>query len=208
MKKTLLVLLTAMTFLVTPLSARKAYVTAFFAEEVPRYPGLAIGAHFLNQYAIGDWAQYASANVGGGIDLELTLPPLFPINFDMGLCASAEFAHVIPKTGSVLASDENLRFSGGLWFRIPLLLVGHPLAIQPQAGYMFDLHNVKGQNGTAAGGWYNGSAIWASLGLRYATYNSEFELAPLYCISPQQNGLAINNFGFRLGALWHISGSR
>ena len=129
MKKLILILLTPL--LITAAFAQsdggtgeKAPALVFFSDEVPRYTGFAVGAHFLNQYALGDWADFATANIGAGLDAEYTLPAFLPKNIDLGASLRGEFAHVFPKADGTLKSDDQLNFSLGAWLRLPFLLAG------------------------------------------------------------------------------------
>ena len=67
MKKIFLTLV-ALFSLSIPLAAEKSI--DFFADEVPRYEGFALGASFINQWALGEYSDYASCNFGGEVDAE------------------------------------------------------------------------------------------------------------------------------------------
>lgn len=214
MKKFITVLLTPL--LITAAFAQsdggageKSPALVFLSDEVPRYTGIAAGAHFLNQYALGDWADFATANIGLGLDAEYTLPAFLPKNLDLGASLRGEFAHVFPKSGGTLESDNQLNFSLGAWLRMPVLLSGQTFAFQPELSYGLILHHAKGRNGATADGWYSDSALSLALGLRYmapveSLRSIEFELAPTYTFSPEKGGNSVNYLGFRLGAVWHF----
>ena len=110
MKKIFLTLV-ALFSLSIPLAAEKSI--DFFADEVPRYEGFALGASFINQWALGEYSDYASCNFGGEVDAEYTLPLVLPNNLDLGISARADFLVVSPKSGSTLKSENEMRFSGG-----------------------------------------------------------------------------------------------
>lgn len=214
MKKLILILLIPL--LITAAFAQsdggtgeKSTAFAFFSDEVPRYTGFAVGAHFLNQYALGDWADFATANIGAGLDAEYTLPAFLPKNIDLGASLRGEFAHVFPKADGTLKSDDQLNFSLGAWMRLPFLLAGQTFAFQPELSYGLILHHAKGQNGSSVDGWFSDSALSLALGLRYiapvdSLKNLEFELAPTYTFSPEKENRSMNCLGFRLGAVWHF----
>lgn len=187
----------------------KSPAFVFFSDEVPRYTGFAVGAHFLNQYALGDWADFATANIGAGLDTEYTLPAFLPKNIDLGASLRGEFAHVFPKADGTLKSDDQLNFSLGAWLRLPFMLAGQTFAFQPELSYGLILHHAKGQNGSSVDGWFSDSALSLALGLRYmasveSLKNLEFELAPTYTFSPEKENRSMNYLGFRLGAVWHF----
>ena len=190
-------------------AGQKSSALVFFSDEVPRYTGIAVGAHLLNQYALGDWADFATANLGAGVDAEYTLPSFLPMNLDLGASLRTEFAHVFPKSGGTLKSDDQLNFSLGAWLRLPFLLAGQTFALQPELAYGLVLHHAKGQNGSAVDGWFSDSALSLALGLRYiaptdSLRNVEFELAPVYMFSPEKENYSVSQLGFRLGAVWHV----
>ena len=208
MRKQLLSVLLA----VSLISSFSAQETA--AEEidsaVPRYTGFSVGAYFLNQYALGDWSDFANANIGGGLGAEYTLPQFLPFNIDLGASIRSEFAHVFPKSGSTLKSDDQLNFSLGAWLRFPFLLAGQSFAFQPELSYGVILHHAKGQNGSAVDGWFTDSTLTLALGLRYTARaeflkNIEFELSPVYTFSPEKENKIVNYLGFRMGAVWHFN---
>ncbi len=188
---------------------QKTPALELFSDEVPRYTGFAVGAHFLNQYALGDWADFATANIGAGLDAEYTLPVFLPKNIDWGISGSAEFAHVFPKADGTLKSDDQLNFSLGAWMRLPFLLAGQTFAFQPELSYGLILHHAKGQNGSTVDGRFIDSSLSLALGLRYiapvdSLKNLEFEFAPTYTFSPEKESKSVNYLGFRLGAVWHF----
>lgn len=187
-----------------------ALLTAAGAQEtdLPRYTGFAVGAHFLNQYAVGDWADYAKANIGGGISAEYTIPLELPANLDLGASVRAEAAHTLLKSDSPLESDNELRFGAGVWLRVPFALAGQAFAFQPEVAYLYDLHHAEGKDGAKTDGWYGDSTLSIALALRYTLpplTNLEVELAPLYTVALEKEGNSVHNLGFRLGAVWHIN---
>ena len=193
MKKTWITLVSAFMLVFMPLMAQT---------------GIAVGAHVLNQYALGDWAEYAKANIGVGADFEYTLPLNLPKELALGTSIRVEYSHTLPKADSTLARDDSIRLSAGLFCRIPFAISSQNFAIQPEVGYMADLHNVEARNGSSANGWFVDSALTFALGLRYLLpvdiTNLELELAPLYNMNPEKNGFSMNNLGFRFGALYRL----
>ena len=189
-----------------------AFFAALFAVEAPaqvtRYKGFSAGAAIKNQYPLGDWYDYASANLGLSLFGEYTLPDLLPNDLDWGASVRFDYDHTFPKGGSTLLKYEGLTMSAGLWIRIPFDIKGHTLALQPELSYGFNFAFAKGKEGTDVKSLYCSQAFCLAPALRYAApvealKDIEFEFSPLWTIMPQK-GNVIQTFGFRLGAVWHF----
>ena len=176
-------------------------------KQVPRYQGLAAGGGLFAQFPLGDYADLALLNLGASLTGEYTLPFDFGNNIDLGLAVRAEFAHVFPKAGTPLKSDEEFRAFGAFWTRFPFTLVNQFFAFQPEIGggvstffTKYETANVE-KNGT-----YLSPFISAALSFRWipkTLQKLEVEAAPLFTIVPEQNK-ATMMFGLRLGAIWHF----
>ena len=204
MKKIFLTLV-ALFSLSIPLAAEKSI--DFFADEIPRYEGFALGASFINQWALGEYSDYASCNFGGEVDAEYTLPLVLPNNLDLGISARADFLIVSPKSGSTLKSEKEMRFSGGLWLRVPFALKGAWFAFQPELSLGASLFSTEGQNGAKASGTYLGSVIGLATGFRFipkAIPDLEIEAAPLFTVTPEASSHITTQVGVRLGFVYHI----
>ena len=178
----------------------------FFSDEVPRYEGFAVGAFLTNQYALGDYAEFAVCNIGGGLGVEYTLPLNLPKNLDLGISAHFDFDHVIPKSNSTLKSDEELRFAAGGWLRLPVAISGLDVALEPEFILGFSMFNTKGQNGSTAGGVYPGVIFGLAPSVRImppVMKNFEIEASPLFTVVPEQKHATVM-FGLRLGLVYHI----
>lgn len=197
--------------------ALAALFAAFFAIEAPaqaaRYKGVAVGAAIKNQYPLGDWADYAAANLGLSVFAEYTIPAFLPKSLDLGASVRFDYDHTFPKIGSTLSQYEGLTASAGFWLRIPFCVKGHTLAFQPEISYGLNFAFAKGKDGTVLDDLYLSQSICFAPALRYvapaeALKNMEFELSPLWTIMPQRDGGLIQTIGFRLGAVWHLNGKK
>ena len=184
-------------------------VFVLFSDDVPRYESFAAGLFLMNQFAVGGWSEYAIANFGGGIDVEYTLPIALPNNMDLGASAHIDFGHTFPKSGTTLKSHNDIRFSYGAWLRIPFTLFGQFFAVQPELSYGLALSHTVGQNGSKANGWYSDQLVLFSPSFRYmlpiqTLKELELEFTPLWTLSPETKGNSVHNFGYRIGAIWHV----
>ena len=208
MKKTLLILLAAF-FVSLPVTAQAedSKTFEFFTDDVPRYQGFAIGAGIINQWAIGDYSQFALCNLGGGIDAEFTLPLNLPKNIDLGLSGGVDYLHVFPKPDTPLKSDEELRFAAGFWMRMPFTIKGNWFAFQPELSFGGSIFTTQGQNGSNASGGYFGSVIGFAPAVRWipgALPDFEFEATPLFTVTPELNSHSTIHLGAKIGVIYHI----
>ena len=176
--------------------------------EAKQFEGVGVGLSVLNQYPLGDWGDYAKANIGGGLAAEYTFPHFLPASIDLGASVRFEFAHTLPKSDTTLKSHNEIRASGGLFFRIPFAVGGSTLAFQPEVAVGASLNNTEGQNGAKASGWYTDTLIMVAPSVRFvppaeALSHIEFELSPLWTMSLEDSN-TVNNIGFRLGGVWHF----
>ncbi len=209
MKKLSLVL-ACLAFTVVSVYAQEAGEGTKTNDEVPRYENFAVGAFFNNVYAVGGWSNYAITNLGGGLDVEYTIPPFLPLNMDLGASLHLDFGHTIPKSGTTLKSHNDIRTGLGVWLRLPFALGSQNFAFQPELQLGLGINNVESQNGASAEGWYLDMVYMITPALRYvvpveALNSLEIEAAPVISISPENSGYTVGNIGFRLGAVFHIN---
>ena len=183
---------------------------ALFAEdnsELPRYKGFAIGGDVFGQFPIGDYAQFANANIGLSLAGEYTFPLNLPKNMDLGIGIRAEYGHVFPKSDTSLKSDEEIRAFANLWLRIPFKLFNQYFAFQPEVGggisNFFTKYQIKE---TEKSGTYLSPFISVVPSLRWipsSLQKLEVEFAPIFTIVPEKDKTT-NMLGLRLGAIWHF----
>lgn len=175
--------------------------------KVPRYQGLAAGGGLFSQFPLVDYSEFALLNLGGSIAGEYTLPFEFVNNIDLGLAVRAEFAHVFPKAGTVLKSDEEIRAFGAFWGRFPFTLGNQFFAFQPEIGGGISTFFTKYEaSSVEKNGTYLSPFISAALSFRWipkTLQKLEVEAAPLFTIVPEQNKSTMM-LGLRLGAIWHF----
>ncbi len=183
---------------------------ALFAEknsDLPRYKGFAIGGDVFGQVPIGDYSQFANANMGLSLAGEYTFPLNLPMNMDLGAGIRAEYGHVFPKSNTSLKSDEEIRAFANIWLRIPFKLFNQYFAFQPEVGGGLSTFFTKYQiDETEKDGTYLSPFISIAPSLRWipsALQNLEVELAPLFTIVPEKEK-STNMLGLRLGAIWHF----
>lgn len=183
---------------------------ALFAEknsDLPRYKGFAIGGDVFGQVPIGDYSQFANANIGFSLAGEYTFPLNLPKNMDLGAGIRAEYGHVFPKSDTSLKSDEEIRAFANLWLRIPFKLFNQYFAFQPEVGggisYFFTKYQIKE---TEKSGTYLSPFISIAPSLRWipsSLQKLEVEFAPIFTIVPEKDKTT-NMLGLRLGAIWHF----
>ena len=181
-----------------------------FAEEdsqVPRYEGFAAGGGLFAQFPLGDYSDFSMLNLGASLAGEYTLPLELGNDIDLGLAARAEFAHVFPKSGAPLKSDEELRVYGALWTRVPFMLGNQFFAFQPELGAGLSTFFSKYEvSGSQKSGSYVSPLISAAFSLRWiprSLSKLEVEAAPVFTIVPEKEKAAMM-LGLRLGAIWHF----
>lgn len=183
---------------------------ALFAEknsDLPRYKGFAIGGDVFGQFPIGDYSQFANANIGLSLAGEYTFPLNLPMNMDLGAGIRAEYGHVFPKSNTSLKSDEEIRAFANIWLRIPFKLFNQYFAFQPEVGGGLSTFFTKYQiNESEKSGTYLSPFISIAPSLRWipsSLQKLEVEFAPIFTIVPEKEK-STNMLGFRLGAIWHF----
>ena len=168
--------------------------------EPARFKGLAVGAYGTGDFMLGDYADVAKGDAGGGLLLEYTI-----LNFekiDFGGSVRAEFFHIFPKSDSALKSENDFAFTGGVFLRVPF----GQFAFQSEFAYGALIRLANGEDGSDKNGTYIDQIIRVATGLRWNpsfTRNLEIELAPTFSLIPEDKHLLLEAGG-RLGAIWHF----
>lgn len=165
---------------------------------------LRIGASFVNQVPVGDYANFVKDTLGGGLAVEIGLP--FPLRYiEPGVSARFDFLHSFPKEGTTLGADNEMRFYGGAWLRVPFKIGGLSFAIQPELGAGVSLYKTVGQKGAKADGLYAGNLVcfapsvrWIPKSLKYF----EVEFSPLFTWVHESSPYVVAETGARLGVLF------
>ena len=182
-----------------------------FAEdsfEVPRYKGFAAGGDILSQFALGNYSNYAFANLGLSLTAEYTFPLELSHDLDLGTSLRAEYGHVFSKAESALKSDEEVRTFCALWLRVPFSLGNQYFAFQPEVGGGLSTFftKFKTSDGNEKSGIYLSPLISITPSLRWipkTVQKLEVETAPVFTIVPEKNNVTMM-LGARLGAIWHF----
>ncbi len=179
-----------------------------------RYKGFAFGGDVLMQFTAGDYSDFAVMNLGLSAAGEYTIPLDLANNMDLGISARLDFAHVFPKTDSILNSDEELRIYGGMWLRIPFILKNQIFAFQPELGIglstfftNYTEKGIKAYYDKEVTETYSNILFNIAPSLRWIPSqikNLEVEASPLFSIIPE-NKKTSELIGFRLGGIWHLN---
>lgn len=182
--------------------------SVFFAQEsnepALRYTGFSLGVTALNQYAVGDYGEYVLCNLGGGLVMEYALP--LAQSYSWGFSLHGEYAHPLPKSGSIFKSDDEIRVTAGSWCRIPFALGNEWFAFQPELSLGIVRWNSKydSQNITVSDKSHINFIVALAPALRWmATPAFDVELAPIFTFAPEKEANTMM-IGARLGAVFHI----
>ncbi|MBP5603477.1 MAG: hypothetical protein J6X78_12195 [Treponema sp.] len=185
-------------------------VSALFAQEKPQYEGFAVGTFLTNQYALGDWAEQTAFTLGGGVDIEYTLPLVLPNSLSLGFSEHLDYSHLFPNSNGNLKRGDDVSLTFGAWLRVPFILGSQNFAFQPEIGYSIVLHNIEGQNISVTRRWYPDQALVISPAFRWipSTESQCFELdiSPVYTAIFESDNV-LGQVGLRLGVVWHINGA-
>ncbi len=174
-----------------------------FGTQKVRYDGFAFGAHFTTGFAAGGWSEFVTATIGGGADVEFTLPLGLPV-FDLGVSLRFDCGAMLPKENSVVKGGCDVTLSAGAFLRLPFHIGRMTFAFQPELSYGIVFHNVSSDESIE--GFYVDQQLCLSLGLRMSMpklESLEIELAP-QLMSFFEESDAGWQIGFRLGAVWHL----
>ena len=156
--------------------------------------GLEVGLNLNNQYAIGDFSEYAKATFGGEVFVNYVLPKKIVKIKNLGVNAAFGIAKVFPNGNYVEKFSQNY-FSFGAFYLINLT---KNFQIKPKLNLGMINHKFVG--GYEMKNNYSDFMISASCDLRYLwKYNLIFNVSPVYTFVPVKDG-TINYFGVKFGA--------
>ena len=160
--------------------------------------GLEFGINLINQYAIGDFSEYAKATFGGEVFVNYVLQKkLFKIE-NIGVNAAFGFANVFPNGNYVEKFTQNY-FSFGAFYLINL-----PKSFQLKPQLNLGIINHKFSGGYSMKDSYSDFMIYTSCDLRYIwKYNLIFNVSPVFTFVPVKDGV-INYLGVKLGASYRF----
>ena len=160
--------------------------------------GLEVGLNLNNQYAIGDFFEYAKATLGGEVFVNYVLPKKIVKIENLGVNAAFGIAKVFPNGNYVEKFSQNY-FSFGAFYLINL---PKNFQIKPKLNLGMINHKVVG--GYEMKNNYSDFMISASCDLRYLwKYNLIFNVSPVYTFVPVKDG-TINYFGVKFGASYRF----
>jgi len=160
--------------------------------------GLEVGLNLNNQYAIGDFFEYAKATFGGEVFVNYVLPKKIVKIENLGVNASFGIAKVFPNGNYVEKFSQNY-FSFGAFYLINLT---KNFQIKPKLNLGMINHKFVG--GYEMKNNYSDFMISASCDLRYLwKYNLIFNVSPVYTFVPVKDG-TINYFGVKFGASYRF----
>ena len=160
--------------------------------------GLEVGFNLINQYAIGDFFEYAKATLGGEVFVNYVLPKKIVKIENLGVNAAFGIAKVFPNGNYVEKFSQNY-FSFGVFYLINL-----PKNFQIKPKLNLGMINHKFVGGYGMKNNYSDFMISASCDLRYLwKYNLIFNVSPVYTFVPVKDG-TINYFGVKVGASYRF----
>jgi hypothetical protein len=160
--------------------------------------GLEVGLNLNNQYAIGDFSEYAKATFGGEVFVNYVLPKKIVKIENLGVNAAFGIAKVFPNGNYVEKFSQNY-FSFGAFYLINLT---KNFQLKPQLNLGMINHKFVG--GYEMKNNYSDFMISASCDLRYLwKYNLIFNVSPVYTFVPVKDG-TINYFGVKFGASYRF----
>ena len=160
--------------------------------------GLEVGLNLNNQYAIGDFSEYAKATFGGEVFVNYVLPNKIVKIENLGVNAVFGIAKVFPNGNYVEKFSQN-SFSFGAFYLINL-----PKHFQIKPKLNLGMINHKFVGGYEMKNNYSDFMISASCDLRYLwKYNLIFNVSPFYTFVPVKDG-TINYFGVKFGSSYRF----
>lgn len=160
--------------------------------------GLEVGLNLNNQYAIGDFFEYAKATLGGEVFVNYVLPKKIVKIENLGVNSAFGIAKVFPNGNYVEKFSQNY-FSFGVFYLINL-----PKNFQIKPKLNLGMINHKFVGGYGMKNNYSDFMISASCDLRYLwKYNLIFNVSPVYTFVPVKDG-TINYFGVKFGASYRF----
>ena len=159
---------------------------------------LEVGFNLINQYAIGDFSEYAKATFGGEVFVNYVLPKKIVKIENLGVNAAFGIAKVFPNGNYVEKFSQNY-FSFGAFYLINL-----PKSFQLKPQLNLGIINHKFSGGYFMKDSYSDFMIYASCDLRYIwKYNLIFNVSPVFTFVPVKDGV-INYLGVKLGASYRF----
>ena len=155
--------------------------------------GLEVGLNLNNQYAIGDFSEYAKATFGGEVFVNYVLPKKIVKIENLGVNAAFGIAKVFPNGNYVEKFSQNY-FSFGAFYLINL-----PKNFQIKPKLNLGMINHKFVGGYGMKNNYSDFMISASCDLLYLwKYNLNLNISPVFTFVPVKDGV-INYLGMKLG---------
>ncbi len=171
-------------------------ICGIFAEDgenAKKKLGLEVGFNLINQYAIGDFSEYAKATFGGEVFVNYVLPKKIVKIENLGVNAAFGIAKVFPNGNYVEKFSQNY-FSFGVFYLINL---PKNFQIKPKLNLGMINHKVVGGYGMKNN--YSDFMISASCDLLYLwKYNLNLNISPVFTFVPVKDGV-INYLGMKLG---------
>lgn len=160
--------------------------------------GFELGINLINQYAIGDFSEYAKATLGGEVFVNYLLPKKLIKIDNLGVNGNFGFGKVFSNGKYVEKFSQNY-FSIGAFY---LFNLPKNFQLKPQLNLGIITHNFEG--GYRMKDSYSDFMIIFSCDIKYLwKYNIVFNLSPVYTFVPVKDGI-INYFGFKLGASYRF----
>ncbi len=166
----------------------------------PLMADIRVGGYGLNQFALGDYADYALCTAGGGAVLEAAVPLPFLRNFGLSLRAQGNW--VFPQVES-LSSYYNAAALAGAWLRIP---ISPGIYFQPEFAYGVWLHSLTKKEGySGEDGLFVDQALQVQANISFSFAQEKFTLAfgPTYTILFEDAGAPML-FGVNLAFLYSL----
>ena len=160
--------------------------------------GLEVGLNLNNQYAIGDFSEYAKATFGGEVFVNYVLPKKIVKIENLGVNAAFGIAKVFPNGNYVEKFSQNY-FSFGAFYLINL---PQNFQLKPQLNLGIINHNFERR--FLMKNSYSDFMICSSFDVRYLwKYNVIFNVSPVYTFVPVKDG-TLNYFGVKIGASYRF----
>ena len=160
--------------------------------------GLEIGINLINQYAIGDFSEYAKATLGGEVFVNYVLPKKIIKIDNFGVNANFSIAKVFPNGNYVEKFSQNY-FSFGAFYLINL---PQNFQLKPQLNLGMINHNFE--RSFLMKNSYSDFLIYVSFDVRYVfNFDLILNVSPVYSFVPVKDG-TLNYFGVKIGASYRF----
>ena len=168
----------------------------------------AVGGYVKNSYSLGEYSNYSICDLGVAAYGNYLLPFNMPLDMKLGLSVLAEYAHVFPKTDSVISNLEDVSFAMGILYFLPFNIASQLFKAQIQVDYGVVLHCMNGIESVSLSSLYVDQLIDFALGLRWSIpklENLDILLFPTFRICPETEGNLLLQAGFKVGAVYTFS---